>query len=154
MNGDDDDRTDFGVQTSLDSTLANLTKENATSRLSDNGNHSPTPSPSDLRQRRSRFSSSTPVGPIRSTSAYLSVGHKSPQCSPLAFPPNSPLRRAVAKNRDAFGSLGKIDYEFFKIIKKCRTHSFNAFFLKNNSRRSFSKFAIVKFFSWPNSWWK
>ena len=111
-NGDeeqDDDRTDFGVQTSFNSTLANSQIGNA-SRLSDNNGITPT----DLRHRRGgnqRFSSSTPVGHIRSTSAYLSPrgqkGHSSPNCSPLAFPPNSPLRRAVAKNKEAFGSLGE-----------------------------------------------
>ena len=113
------DKNDFAAQTSFaspsTSTANNSLAEN-TSRLSDNGK---TSTPSDLRQRRNlRFSSSTPIGPIRSTSAYISSSgspKSSPSCSPLAFPANSPLRRAVAKNKEAFGSLGR-SYFFMRIL--------------------------------------
>ena len=54
--------------------------------------------------RSPRFTNSTPITP-KSTASYLN----GPPCNtkpPMLFPPNSPLRRAVAKNKEAFGSLG------------------------------------------------
>lgn len=104
---EEDHRVDFGLQTSpsLD-TSRDSTFRNFRSPSSDNF----TPPSSENRPRSGgRFSSSTPVGPIRSTATYLESGPKvSPKTGPsLAFPPTSPLRRAVAKNKAAFGSLGK-----------------------------------------------
>lgn len=90
---EEDYRVNLGVQTSprLDDTVDS-------SRLNNGGTTSP-------RYRgQQRFSSSTPISPVTSTSTYLSPS-QSPQTS--AFPENSPLRRAVAKNKDAFGSLGE-----------------------------------------------
>ena len=55
--------------------------------------------------RSPRFTNSTPITP-RSTASYLN-GPPSNTKPPMLFPPNSPLRRAVAKNKEAFGSLGK-----------------------------------------------
>ena len=114
----DVDRNDFAAQTSFASPTSSANNSTA-SRLSDNG--ATTSTPSDLRQRRNlRFSSSTPIGPIRSTSAYLSSSgspKSPPSCSPLAFPANSPLRRAVAKNKEAFGSLGKLSHMIFLSLR-------------------------------------
>ena len=62
----------------------------------------------------SRFISSTPTPTVKSTSAYFSTpqppdsnlgGHSK---SKPAFPVNSPLRRHVAGNNKAFGSLGEV----------------------------------------------
>ena len=56
--------------------------------------------------RSPRFTNSTPITP-RSTASYLNNGQSSNVKPPaMLFPPNSPLRRAVAKNKEAFGSLG------------------------------------------------
>jgi len=99
------ERVDFGLQTSpgLDNSH-DSTFHDFRSPSADNFS----PSSSETRPRSGRFSSSTPVGPIRSTATYLDGGSKSTPKSaqPLAFPPTSPLRRAVAKNKAAFGSLG------------------------------------------------
>ena len=54
--------------------------------------------------RSPRFTNSTPITP-RSTASYLNRPPSNTK-PPMLFPPNSPLRRAVAKNKEAFGSLG------------------------------------------------
>ena len=100
---DDEDEDDeeitaanIALQTSLNSTL----------------NQSP-PSPINGKnvstngaRKGQRFSANSPSSPVRSTASYLNS--QSPVTStPMAFPPNSPLRKAVAKNASAFGSLGR-----------------------------------------------
>lgn len=79
---------DVGLQTSLNS---------------DGGTPHTNGTPLNGARRTQRFASSTPNTPVRSTASYLNGSKPSP--SPLPFPPNSPLRRAVAKSRE-FGSLG------------------------------------------------
>ena len=68
-----------------------------------------------LRSGPSRFISSTPAPPVKSTSAYFSnspLGANENQVgngkAKQAFPANSPLRRHVAGNTKAFGSLGEV----------------------------------------------
>ena len=83
--------------------------------------------------RSPRFTNSTPISP-RSTASYLNgIGssHNKPPPTAVLFPPNSPLRRAVAKNKEAFGSLGKI-----KILYHTSTLLFKILFIL--FRRSFS----------------
>lgn len=80
---------EIGLQTSLNSDL----ETTHTNGNSVNGGG----------RKTQRFASSTPNTPVRSTASYLNGSKPSP--SPLPFPPNSPLRRAVAKSRE-FGSLG------------------------------------------------
>ena len=72
-------------------------------------------------RRSQRFANHSPVSPVRSTASYLNS--QTPITStPMAFPPNSPLRKAVAKNSSAFGSLGK--FTFFRRFA-------NIFFYRN-----------------------
>ena len=63
-------------------------------------------------QSSSRFISSTPTPAVKSTSAYLSTPKHSAadvgNHSKPAFPVDSPLRRHVAGNSNAYGSLGEV----------------------------------------------
>ena len=99
---DDDDEdeeqevtaTNIALQTTFNSTL----------------NSPPSPingkSPTNGSRKGQRFVANTP-SPIRSTASYLNS--QTPITStPMAFPPNSPLRKAVSKNASAFGSLGRL----------------------------------------------
>ena len=86
-----------------------------------------------------RFTNSTPINP-RSTASYLNGHSKSPPTAAL-FPPNSPLRRAVAKNKEAFGSLGKL-----KKLHLRYTHLMHCYLIF--FRRSFSQYVYFFEFAW------
>ena len=100
---DDEDEDDeeitaanIALQTSLNSTL------NQSPPSPINGKNGST----NGARKGQRFSANSPSSPVRSTASYLDS--QSPVTStPMAFPPNSPLRKAVAKNASAFGSLGR-----------------------------------------------
>ena len=98
---DDDDEQEtmsenIGLQTSFNSTLHSPPSPiNGKSSSNTNG-----------ARRSQRFANHSPASPVRSTASYLNS--QAPVTStPMAFPPNSPLRKAVAKNASAFGSLGR-----------------------------------------------
>ena len=109
---DEDDEDHFtggvnlGIQTSpgLDDTVDSGNLNGGGARFRSTGN-----------SNSSRFISSTPTPSVKSTSAYFASTQHPPDSSLCnngktkpAFPINSPLRRHVAGNTKAFGSLGEV----------------------------------------------
>ena len=88
--------TNIGLQTSLYSPSSPTN-----GRSSINGN-----------RKSQRFANTSPVPSVRSTASYMNNTQAksgyAPTSTPLVFGPNSPLRRGIEKNREAFGSLGMI----------------------------------------------
>ncbi len=102
---EDENGVDMAVQTSLNSELNSpaLSSGTASPVSTNNG------------RRSQRFLDASPISPpVRSTASYMNGHNGSSKSRPrltstptTALSANSPLRKAVGKNRDAFGSLGK-----------------------------------------------